>query len=317
MHRPSVASQTIQLGGSRLIISRLGLGCAPLAALDEQQAIAVVQHALSLGIRLLDTAPLYGAGRSEQRVGAALQGVPRDSFVISTKVGRRVIGQGEVVYDWSRDGIMRGIEESLARLQLDYVDILLIHDPDAVFQTALDVVYPILDDLRRQGMVRAIGAGMNQWEMERDFANAADFDCFLLAGRYTLLEQEAAGEFLPLCQARNIGLYLGGVLNSGILATGALPGATYNYAPAPPAIMERVRRLEQVCERHGVALHNAAMQFPLAHPAVTAVLVGARSPGEVDAAAAALATPLPAALWADLRAAQLLHPDVPTPADAD
>jgi D-threo-aldose 1-dehydrogenase len=225
-----------------------------------------------------------------------------------------VTPDGKLVPDWTRDGILRGIEESLARLQVDRIDILLIHDPDEVYQQALDVVYPVLADLRSQGIIRAVGAGMNQWEMELQFARDADFDCFLLAGRYTLLEQHAVDEFLPFCVEHNISVILGGVLNSGILATGAVPEATYNYRPAPPAIQERVRRIEAVCTRHDVPLRIAALQFPLAHPAVASLVVGARSPSEVEANAEALAFPIPDELWAELRHEGLLHPAAPVPA---
>jgi D-threo-aldose 1-dehydrogenase len=277
-------------------------------------AIETIRYAIDHGVRLIDTAPLYGAGRSERLVGAALAGVPRDQVVLSTKVGRRVKADGTVDFDWTRDGILRGIEESLERLQTDRIDILLIHDPDAAYQQALDVAFPVLADLRSQGVIRAVGAGMNQWQMELQFARDADFDCFLLAGRYTLLEQYSLDEFLPFCVERNISLILGGVLNSGILATGAVPGATYNYEPAPEAIQDRVRRLEAVCGRHGVPLRIAALQFPLAHPAVASLVVGARSPGEVQANVDALAFPIPAGLWSELRQEGLLHPAAPVPA---
>lgn len=312
------AQQLVRVGKTRLMVSRLGLGTAPLGGPPrtpdpDSQAIETVHYALERGIRFIDTAPFYGAGRSERLLGMALRGVPRDSYVLATKVGRLVRDGGKVVFDWTRDGILRSVEESLKRLQLDRVDILHIHDPDEAYREALEVAYPVLDDLRRQGVIGAVGAGMNQWEMELDFARHADFDCFLLAGRYTLLEQEAAAEFLPWCQEHQIGIFLGGVYNSGILATGPRPGATYNYEEAPEAIKQRVGRIEAVCRRHSVPLQIAAARFPLAHPAVTALLIGARSTAEVETAIAGVEAPIPPQLWADLRAEGLLREDAPTP----
>jgi D-threo-aldose 1-dehydrogenase len=300
------------------MVPRLGFGGAPIGSrLDvpdgDAQAIETVRYAVDAGLRLLDTSPMYGVGRSERLIGAALATIPREQVVLSTKVGRRVSPEGKLVPDWTRDGILCGIEESLARLGVDHVDILLIHDPDEVYREALDVVFPVLADLRSQGVIRAVGAGMNQWQMELQFARDADFDCFLLAGRYTLLEQTSLDEFLPYCVEHQISLILGGVLNSGILATGAVPGATYNYYPASEEIQERVRRIEAVCTRHGVPLRIAALQFPLAHPAVASLVVGARSPAEVQANVDALAVPVPSDLWAELREEGLIHPAAPVP----
>ena len=311
------------VGRTSITVPPLGLGTAPLggspnAPDPDEQAYATVHHAFERGLCFFDTAPFYGAGRSERLLGAALRDLPRDSYVLATKVGRLVLpGTGaeapKVVFDFTRDGVLRSIDESLDRLRLDRIDILHIHDADNHYREALDVVFPVLAQLRSEGVIRAVGAGMNQWEMLLDFARNADFDCFLLAGRYSLLEQKAIDEFLPFCQARGIGIFLGGIFNSGILATGARPGVTYNYAPAPPQIMARVQRIEEVCERHDVPLRVAATQFPLAHPAVTSLLVGARSPEEVQAAIDALQVPIPDALWADLRSEGLLHEAAPVP----
>ncbi len=303
------------VGRTALTVPTLGLGTAPFSR-DVTEAVAVetVGAALAAGARFIDTAPLYGAGRAERFVGVALRGVPRDSYILATKVGRRFDQEGGAVrFDYSRDGVLRSIEGSLNRLGIDRIDILHIHDPDNHYREALENAYPTLAELRDQGVIGAVGAGMNQWQMEADFARDAAFDCFLLAGRYTLLEQTALDTFLPLCQGKPIGIFGGGVYNSGILATGVQPGATYNYAPAPPAIAERVARLAASCDRHGVALQTAAARFPLAHPAITALLIGARSPAEYADTIAALRTPIPPALWADLKAEGLLHPDAPVP----
>jgi D-threo-aldose 1-dehydrogenase len=308
---------TKQVGRTDLHVSVLGLGTGPLGGLyapvPEDEAIETVHYSLAHGISLFDTAPFYGAGLAERRLGMALRDVPRESYVLSTKVGRLVTPEGGVRFDFSRDGVLRSLSESLERLGLDRVDILHIHDCDDYYRQALDVVFPTLAELRGQGVIRAVGAGLNQWEMLAEFARAADFDCFLLAGRYTLLEQGALDELLPLCAEREIGVFLGGVYNSGILATGARPGAKYDYADAPPEVLEKVRRIEEICARHGVPLHVAAMQFPLAHPAISALLTGARSALEVEANMEALWAPIPADLWEELRAEGLLHEEAPVP----
>ncbi|MFZ5825470.1 MAG: aldo/keto reductase [Bacillota bacterium] len=293
-----------------LRVSRIALGTGPIGNMfvnkaTDAGAADAIQAAWEGGVRFFDTAPFYGAGLAERRLGAGLAGIPRNQFILSTKVGRLVLPGGSVVEAYRRDGVLRSIEESLARLRTDYVDIVLIHDPDHHYRAALNEMYPVLADLRSQGVIKAVGAGMNQWEMLKAFALHADFDCFLLAGRYTLLEQGAA-PFLELCQARGIDLFLGGLFNSGILAVGARPGAWYNYSPAPEAVIDRVRRLEAVCARHGVSLRSAALQFPLAHPAVTSLVLGAVSRAEVEENLAAVQTPLPPALWDDLRHARAI-----------
>jgi len=295
----------------------LGLGCAPLGALEgaegERAAIETVQYAVEHGCTLVDVAPFYGAGRSERYVGAALAGVPRDSFVLTTKVGRLVSADGDVSFDFSRDGVLRSVEDSLQRLGLDHVDVLHTHDPDDHYEQALNEAYPALSDLRDQGVVKGVGAGMNQWEMERQFAGNADFNCFLLAGRYTLLEQTPLDTFFPQCLENNNGLVLGGVYNSGVLASGARADAQYNYAPAPPSVLDRVSRIEAICERHGVALNVAALQFAAAHPAVSSLVVGGVSPQEVEANIAARSIPIPEALWGDLKLERLIASNAPTP----
>ena len=315
----------------------MGFGGAPFgnlfAKVSDADAAATIATALNAGIRYFDTAPLYGHGLSEHRVGAALRGVARDSFVLSTKIGRlltparsgKVEGGHfieplpfEVGYDYGYDATMRSFEDSLQRLGTSRIDILLIHDVDVwthgtteASQRCIDEVmaggYRAMRELRDQGVVGAIGAGLNEWEVCQTLAERGDFDCFLLAGRYTLLEQEALKSFLPLCERRGIAVIIGGPYNTGILAVGARPGVTYNYRPAPPAVLERVSKLEAICKRHGVALAEAAIQFPLRHPVVAAVIPGARTPHEIERNVAALAAPIPDALWAELKADGLIR----------
>jgi D-threo-aldose 1-dehydrogenase len=287
----------------------IGGGFGPI---PDSQAIETVHTALDVGVTLLDTAPLYGQGQSERRLGAALADVPRERYVLSTKVGRILKPDGTLPFDFSRDGVLRSFESSLERLKIERVDIVLVHDPDDHEQEALAGAFPALAELRAQGVIGAIGAGMNQWQMQERFARNFDVDCFLLAGRYTLIEQGALS-FLNFCRDRQIGVFLGGVFNSGILATGARPGAKYQYADAPPEIMERVSRIEAICMRHSVPLYVAAAQFAAAHPATTAVVLGAASPAEVTANYQALSAPTPPELWAELRDAGLLHIEAPTP----
>jgi D-threo-aldose 1-dehydrogenase len=306
---------TPTLGRTALPVTRMGFGSVfiGMANVSGEQATATVRHALDRGITIFDTAPQYGNGLSERRFGAALAGVDRNSYVLATKVGKLIKPDGTLSFDYSRDGALRSIEESLKRLQTDRIDIVHIHDPDDHEREAMDEIFPALAELRAQGVIRAIGAGMNQWEMLARFARQADFDCFLLAGRYTLLEQKALDEFLPLCLERNIGVFLGGVFNSGILATGARPGASYQYQAASPEILERVGRIEAICEQHGVPLQTAALQFPLAHQAVTSLVIGAKSPEEIDANLAAFDRAIPAALWEELRSEGLIAAQAPVP----
>ncbi len=335
------AADTRRLGRTGLRVSQIGFGGAPLgnlfAALSEADAASAVAGAFAAGIRLFDTAPLYGHGLSEHRIGAVLRHYKRDEFVLATKIGRllrpdpaadgglyRGILPFATEFDYSYDGVLRSIEDSLQRLGLARLDIVHIHDIDVwthKSQTAMDERfaevmgggYRALLRLRDEKAIGAIGVGVNEWQACQRFAEAGDFDCFLLAGRYTLLEQAALDSFLPLCVARNIAIIIGGPFNTGILATGAVAGATYNYHPAPAEVMERVRRIEMVCRAHGVALASAALQFPLHHPAVASVIPGARSAAEVAANLATFETAVPAALWAELKQAGLLRADAPTP----
>jgi D-threo-aldose 1-dehydrogenase len=331
-------AERVRLGKTGLTVTRLGLGTAPLGglfqAVDDVQASAVVEQAYAAGMRIFDTAPLYGYGLAERRVGHTLRRRPRHEFVLATKVGRLLRAgaprdetqyhQGEPfykgapplnpVFDFSYDGVMRSVEESLDRLGLARIDILHIHDPDAHFEEALSGAYRALDRLRSEGTIGAAGAGMNQAEMLVRFAREADFDCFLLAGRYTLLDQSGLAELLPLCEKKNIAVIIGGVFNSGILAR-PRRGATYNYIPAEPAMLEKAQRLEIICARHGVPLAATALQFPLGHPAVAAVLTGCRSSAEVDENVRLFRQNIPAALWDELRAEGLIPETAPVPGD--
>jgi D-threo-aldose 1-dehydrogenase len=321
--------------------SALGFGGAPLgdlyARLDEATATATVEAALAAGVSLIDTSPLYGHGLSEHRIGAALRRSGRKDVVISTKVGRVAepfAGRGDgsgylgglphsLRFDYSYDGAMRSLEQSALRLGVDRLDIVLIHDVDvwthgadrieARFAEAMDGAYRALERLRSAGAVKAIGVGVNEAEMCERFARAGDFDAMLLAGRYSLLEQPALASFMPLALEKGIGLMLGGVFNSGILATGPVPGARYNYRPAPPEILARVAAIEAICARHGVPLRRAALQFPLGHPAVSSLVMGAVTPAEVVDQIAELSAPIPVALWGELKAEGLLGADVPVP----
>jgi len=331
-----------RLGASGPDVTVLGFGGAPLgdlyAPLDDAVAIATVEAALDAGIALVDTSPLYGRGLSEHRIGTALRRRPRSSLVLSTKVGRvfspapagvrRAEGYAgglphEGRFDYSYDGAMRSLEQSMLRLGVASVDVALIHDVDPWThgesaaghqREALAGAYRALADLRAQRVVRAIGIGVNDADVCERFVREADLDCVLLAGRYSLLEQPALDRFLPLAAERRIGVMLGGVFNSGILATGAIAGARYNYLPASPEVAQRVSAIERVCAAHGVALAHAALSFVLAHPAVSSVVLGAASPDEVRRNVAAFVRPVPAALWRDLKAERLLRGDAPVPA---
>jgi D-threo-aldose 1-dehydrogenase len=336
-------SATRVLGKSGVEVTIMGFGGAPLGnmyqAFSDQQARATVEACYDAGIRYFDTAPYYGFGLSEHRLGEALRDKERAELVLSTKVGR-VLKAGDpatldhgqfkqslpfgLVYDYSYDGVMRSFEDSLQRLGTWRIDILLVHDLDvwthrseearrARVEEFMAGGYRAMVELREQGAVRAIGAGINETAACQDLAERGDFDCFLLAGRYTLLEQAPLDEFLPLCERRNIALIIGGAYNTGILATGAVEGAYFQYAPAPPEIMERVRRIEAVCARHGVRLPTAALQFPLGHPAVATVIPGTRSPEEVAQNVEIFAPRIPADFWAELKQEGLLRQDAPTP----
>ncbi|MCD2173575.1 aldo/keto reductase [Rhizobium sp. C4] len=327
-------------------LTRMGFGGAPLGNLyrkvSDEDAQDALLSAFDVGIRYFDTAPQYGLGRSEERFGRAMQMFGAGNIVLSTKVGRLLLDcepdevtpesfvdvpQKRIVFDYTYDGVMRSYEASKSRLNIDHADILLVHDVCAFSQgsqEASDVKvrelfdgggYRALVELRDAGDISAIGAGVNEWQVCETLLGLGDFDCFLLAGRYTLLEQEALETFLPLCERRDVGIILGGPYNSGILATGAVEGARYNYVPAPAPILERVRKIESVCQAHGTPLIAAALQFVFGHPCVKTVIPGAVSRGELLANARLLEVDIPAGLWTDLKREGLIRADAPVPKD--
>ncbi len=329
---------TRALGRGGLRVGPLGFGAAVIGnlytALDTDSAMATVHTALAHGIRYFDTAPHYGLGLSEERLGAGIADVDRAQLLISTKVGRLLVDNPDGVnqrdtelfdvpaskrrvYDYSRDGVLRSLESSLERLGTDHVDILFVHDPDDHYEEALRGAFPALEELRGQGVIRSYGAGMNSPDMLADFVRDTDLDVVMLAGRYTLLDQGALAELLPLCEQRGVSVVAAGVFNSGMLAVDRpAAGATYDYAPAAEEILARANRIADVCERHGATLPQAAAQFPLNHPAVATVVLGARTAAEVTRNATLFDTPVPLECWQELVAEGLLADNVPMPTGA-
>lgn len=336
------AGEKRKFGRVDLDVTPFSFGTAPVGnifrEIDESTSDAMFQRSWDAGVRFYDTAPMYGHGLSELRTGQSLRWKKRDDFVLSSKVGRVLKpARRETIdfapwvnaapftmhFDYSYDGTMRAFEDSLQRLALERIDILFIHDIDVftrgsdqpeVFKQAMDGCYKALADLRDQKVVKAIGVGVNEWEVCHEALKQRDFDCFLLAGRYTLLEQEALNEFLPLCEKRGAAVVVGGGFNSGILATGAKPGAKYNYAPAPAHIMEKVARIETVCARFGVPLPAAALQFVVAHPAIPSFCAGTRTVEQLDQNLAWFSHPIPGEFWLALKKEGLLREDAPVPA---
>ncbi|MCK1357593.1 aldo/keto reductase [Bradyrhizobium sp. 199] len=317
-----------------LDVTSIGLGSAPLGGLfspvSDADADAALARAWSLGVRFFDTAPLYGFGLAERRLGAFLRQQTRESFVISTKVGRLLRapdGGGaedehykgtpreRPLFDFSHDGVLRSVEESLVRLGLDRVDILLVHDPDDHYDDAIAGAFRALQRLRENGTVKAIGAGMNQSEMLTRFAEAVPVDCFLLAGRYTLLDQGALDGLFPVCASKSIGILLGGIYNSGILASPHM-NAKFNYQDADATLVGRALALDELCRKHGTELKAAALQFCMTHPAVTVAVMGARNAAEVSDNIAMSERPVPAAFWQELRARNLVDVRAPLPGGA-
>ncbi|NKB27429.1 MAG: aldo/keto reductase [Rhodobacteraceae bacterium] len=332
-----------RIGNGGVALTELGFGSAPLGnlyrAISDDDANEILEAAWAGGVRYYDTAPLYGYGQSETRLNRFLKTKPRDDYVLSTKVGRllkavppeQADGAGKwfnvpsrrEVYDFSYDGVMRSVEHSLERLGVDRIDMLFAHDIDVPNQGSRANVnakvdqlmaggYHALERLRLDGTIKAFGAGVNEWEVCQQLAERGDYDIFLLAGRYTLLEQDALNSFLPLCQDRGIGIVIGGPYNSGILATGPKPGAFYNYEVAPQDILDKVTRIEAMCLEHGTDLVQAAFHFPLLHPSVLSVIPGGQSTGEMaQNIKVARAGAIPHALWVALKEAGLMHADAP------
>ncbi|WP_034269874.1 aldo/keto reductase [Actinospica robiniae] len=318
-------------------VSRLGFGGAAIgnlfAQVDDDAAAEAVNAAWADGFRYFDTAPHYGLGLSERRLGEALRPRPRGEYVLSTKVGRILEPlAGEIPeglrddegfdvrrthrrrWDFSGDGVRRSIEESLQRLGLDRIDIAYLHDPDDHAEQALAEAYPALEKLRAEGVVGAIGVGMNQSALPARFVRETDIDVVLLAGRYTLLDQSGLAELLPAAAERGVAVVLGGVFNSGLLAD-PRQAATYDYAPAPEPILRRALEIERVCLEHGVPLRAAALRFGFGHPAVISALIGVRDAGQAEDCAALAGVAIPTELWEDLRTRGLLSPDVPVPTE--
>jgi D-threo-aldose 1-dehydrogenase len=329
--------------GATISFTELGCGTAPLGNLyrphTEKDAQATFEAAWKAGIRYYDTAPLYGLGLSETRLNHFLRGRKRSDYIISSKVGRLLkvceptkrtgIGKffdtpsRQEVFDYTYDGVMRSHEASLERLGVDSIDILFVHDCDVFthgseavrdghVKTLMGSGYKALMKLRDEKVIKAFGAGVNEYQVCETLASQGDFDLFLLAGRYTLLEQTALDSFLPMCETRSIGIVLGGPYNSGILASGAKPGAWYNYSKAPKAILDRVRMIEAVCKTHKVKLPEAALRFPVKHPSVVSVIPGMVSPKEVTLNVKTLEAKIPKGFWRDLKAQGLLHAGAPT-----
>lgn len=331
-----------RVGGTGLAVDALGFGCASLGNLyhpvSDVDAGEILDSAWSSGFRYYDTAPHYGQGLSERRVGDALRRFRGREYVLSTKVGRLLKPSGyaeerhafkspmpfDIFYDYSYDGIMRSFEDSLQRLGLDRIDILYMHDIGAVthgarndqlFPIAMDGGYRALDELRNSGAVSAIGLGVNEYEVCEAALNHGNWDCFLLAGRYTLLEQEALNTFLPKCLKRNCSIVIGGAYNSGILATGVRGTGPlyYNYEAAPVLVVEKVASIEDTCEEFGIPMAAAALQFPLAHPAVATVIPGIGKPERIGQTLELFNTRIPDDFWSALVERGLLRADAPVP----
>jgi D-threo-aldose 1-dehydrogenase len=312
-----------QVGKTSLKVPLIGFGSAPIAnmysEIPDKEATETIQYAIESGINFIDTAPHYGSGLAERRIGLALSGIDRERYIIETKIGRLITSDGDRVYDYSRDGVLKSLDASLKRMNLDYVDSLLIHDPDSLYDTCeylIEETLPALVDLRRQGIIKSIGVGINQWEMLVDFAQHVDFDCFMLAGRYTLLEQKSLNA-MNMFNARGISIFAAGVYNTGILATGSQHvGPIYHqYRPAPSDIITKVQKIEEICTKYDVTLPAAALQFVKAHPAVASLVLGMESIQQVQQALMWNQMTIPDDYWHALRESQLIDIESPLPID--
>lgn len=330
-----------KMGRVDLMVSAFAFGTAPIGnifrPISEQNARAMIDTAWNAGVRFFDTAPMYGHGLSELRSGAALRWKERDDFVLASKVGRVLkparradidftpwvdAAPFTMHFDYTYDGTMRAFEDSLQRLALERMDMCFIHDIDVftrgdeqpeVFAQAMDGAWRALEQLRSEGLVKVIGVGVNEWQVCHEALKQRDFDAFLLAGRYTLLEQEALDEFLPLCAERGAAVVVGGGFNSGILATGAVAGAKYNYAPAPQEVMTKVASIEKVCREFSVDLAAAALQFVVAHPSIPSFIAGTRTVEQLQQNLDWFSAAIPDQFWAELKNKGLLREDAPTP----
>lgn len=334
--------EKVTIGDTGVEVPRLGLGTAPLSGMvlgdglyggtAHEEAVRIIDRAREVGVSYVDTAPLYGNGRAEARVGmSTYSSADRDSFVISTKIGRVLnavpggvtpeddpdgIGELAAVNSWTRDNVHRSIEESLVRLKLDRIDIIYVHDPDVELYgegQAVNEAFPALIELREQGVIKAIGCGMNEWQMPLRFIQRFNLDIILLAGRYTLLDHSGLSEFLPACVERNVKITVGGPYNSGILARDLSKPVTFDYEQAPDILLDRARKLTEICVAHGVDLKAAALQFVLAHPAVATAIPGVQSVAELEQNIALVQQEIPAGLWSDMRSAGLIPDAAPTP----
>lgn len=334
-----------KIGKTNLTIDLLGFGCAPLGnlyqAVSDEVAMSTLSAAWDAGFRYFDTAPHYGQGLSERRLGDVLRPFQGQDYLLSSKVGRLLKPAAyakerhgflssmpfDIHYDYSYDGVMRSFEDSLQRLGLDRIDILYMHDIGEAthgkdnqhhFPIAMQGGYKAMDELRSQGLVKAIGLGVNEYQVCEAALAYGDWDCFLLAGRYTLLEQESLATFLPQCEQRNCSIIIGGAYNSGILATGTKTGKTihYDYGPAPQSVIDKVSKLETLCEQYEFPLAAAALQFPLAHPAVVSVIPGMSSVARIAQTLELINVKIPDSFWQDIRASGLVDDNAPLPTGA-
>ncbi len=310
-----------QIKETQLHVPRLGFGSAPIANLysdiPEIHAVETIQYAIEVGINFIDTAPLYGAGLAEERIGVALQGIERDQYVIQTKVGRVIEPDGQVIYDYSQEGVLKSLESSLKRMKIDYVDTLLIHDPDVgapSTQYIIEETFPALSKLKHNGVVKAIGVGINYPNMLLELIESTEFDCFLLAGRYTLLDQTAL-RALHTFKDKGISVFTGGVFNSGILATGTQSGVPlhFQYQIASQGIVERVQKIEAVCDKFSVDLPAAAIQFVAAHTAITSLIIGMENKEQINSALKFSQQYIPKEFWLELRERNLIDANAPLP----
>lgn len=324
--------QSKPIGRAGLIAPILSFGSAPIGNLfrevDEAEGLEAIAAAWQTGVRYFDTAPHYGLGLAERRLGQALSPHHRSEYILSTKVGRLLVptsdypGENDLadgfmvpkdfvrVYDYSADAVKRSIEDSLRRMNTDYIDIVFVHDPDDHYEQALNGAFPALSKLREEGVIKSFGAGMNQAEMLTDFVRHTDLDVVMLAGRYTLLEQDSLDNLLPLAAQRNVSIVAAGVFNSGLLSKNRpAADATYNYAPAPPELIRKVNAIADICQSHGVSLPAAAAQFPLGHEAVANICLGARNREQVERNAQLFDVKIPKELWIDLREQNFVRPE--------